>query len=59
MTAYKPCTYRVSAKAAIVASRGLPQPGVEIGYFTGEQLKTLPIEPHLEKFRQRIIDFVH
>lgn len=133
-TSYKPCTYRVSAKAAIRGSKGLlmvkedsiywdlpgggvehleepeaalrreikeevgvdiaaidtdrlqawatydhpaerpliflvypahiktdaiksPEPDITIGYFTKEDLKELPIEPHIEKYRQNLIDF--
>jgi 8-oxo-dGTP pyrophosphatase MutT (NUDIX family) len=37
------------------ASKSL-QSGIAIGYFTKQDLKTLSLEPHLEKFRQNLID---
>ncbi len=34
-----------------------PEQDITIGYFTKEDLKKLPIEPHIEKYRQNLIDF--
>jgi 8-oxo-dGTP pyrophosphatase MutT (NUDIX family) len=34
-----------------------PDPDITIGYFTKQDLKTLPIEPHIEKYRQNLIEF--
>jgi 8-oxo-dGTP pyrophosphatase MutT (NUDIX family) len=34
-----------------------PQLDIKMDYFTGNDLKTLTIEPHLEKFRKNLINF--
>ena len=33
-----------------------PNPDIAIGYFSQRQLKSLAIEPHLEKYRHRLIE---
>jgi len=32
-----------------------PNPEIKIGFFDEKQIKTLPIEPHLEKYRKQMI----
>jgi 8-oxo-dGTP pyrophosphatase MutT (NUDIX family) len=46
--------YPISTKTDAIKS---PEPSITIGYFTKEDLKKLPIEPHIEKYRQNLIDF--
>jgi ADP-ribose pyrophosphatase YjhB (NUDIX family) len=46
--------YPVRTKTDAIKS---PEPDITIGYFTKEDLRELPIEPHIEKYRQNLIDF--
>lgn len=34
-----------------------PDPDITIGYFSKDDLKELPIETHIEKYRQNLIEF--
>lgn len=47
--------YSVKIKSAPESS---PNPEVKIGYFDKKQIKTLLIEPHLEKHRKQMITYV-
>lgn len=46
--------YPMRTKSEAVKS---PKLGISLGYFTKQDLQTLAIEPHLEKYRQNMINF--
>ena len=55
-TADRPLLFLVYPIHTQLEAEKSSDPAITIGYFTKQELKDLPIETHIEKFRERLIE---